>query len=171
MQAVTPRPKEGRQVRQTPVARKFTAFYEETWRPLSAYATALTQDANVGADLAQEAFARVYTRWPVLRDARPYSFRVVTNLARDFWRRSARERETLALIDIGQPAIANESELEILDAIRRLPKVQREVVLLHYYADLTVNEIASVLRRPAGTVKSRLFDARQALAKSLKEPR
>ncbi len=155
----------------TRAIRGFTAFYEETWDQLAAYAAALTQDRNAGADLAQEAFTRVYARWPVLREPRPYIFRVVTNLAREAWRRSARERDTLMLIDVGQPFLATGTELEILDAIRRLPKVQRDVVLLHYYADLTVNEIASVVRRPAGTVKSRLFDARQVLAKTLKDHR
>jgi DNA-directed RNA polymerase specialized sigma24 family protein len=58
-----------------------------------------------------------------------------------------------------------------LDAVRRLSPPLRDVVLLHYYADLPIDEVARVLRRPVGTVKRRLFDARVALAAALEESR
>ncbi len=53
------------------------------------------------------------------------------------------------------------------DAVRRLPRVQREVVVLHYQSDLAVAEIAEILGIRDGTVKSRLHYARKALAKWL----
>jgi RNA polymerase sigma factor (sigma-70 family) len=56
-------------------------------------------------------------------------------------------------------------------ALRRLPRRHREVLVLHYLADLPVEEIGRVLKIPAGTVKGRLFRARSALERELGEAR
>jgi RNA polymerase sigma factor (sigma-70 family) len=57
------------------------------------------------------------------------------------------------------------------EALKRLRRRHREVLVLHYLADLPVEEIALVLRIPAGTVKGRLFRARAALERELDEAR
>jgi RNA polymerase sigma-70 factor (ECF subfamily) len=151
------------------VAADFAAFYEATFGDLAGYAWSLTGDPHAGDELAQEALTRVYARWGLLREPRPYAYRIVTNLVKDRWRSQSRESitwdgevpvETVAGPDTGT-----------LDAVRRLSPALREAVLLHYYADLPVDEVARVLRRPVGTVKRRLFDARAALAAALEEVR
>jgi RNA polymerase sigma-70 factor, ECF subfamily len=151
----------------TRVAADFADFYRDTFGDLAGFGWSLTGDPHVGDELAQEALTRVYARWPLLREPRPYAYRVVTNLARDRWARAARERA--AMPDL-RPAEQQEPvDGTTLDAVRRLPAAQRDVVLLHYYADLPVDQVARVLRRPVGTVKRRLFDARTALAVALQE--
>jgi RNA polymerase sigma-70 factor (ECF subfamily) len=55
----------------------------------------------------------------------------------------------------------------VRDLVERLPDKMRTVVLLHYYADLSVHEIATLLGRADGTVKRTLFDARQRLQANL----
>lgn len=60
-----------------------------------------------------------------------------------------------------------EHRIDVAAAIRRLPPVHRAVVHLFYREDLSVDEIASVLHIPAGTVKSRLHHAREALRRQL----
>jgi len=112
---------------------------------------------------------RVYARWPVILNPRAYAFRIVTNLARDHWRPRDNERKALALVDVTSPTSTEPGYDPVLDAVKRLARPLREVVLLHYYADLPVAEIAAALHWPAGTVKSRLFDARAALATALKD--
>ena len=57
----------------------------------------------------------------------------------------------------------------MIEALRRLPEAQREVVALHYLADLPVVEIADLLGVAEGTVKSRLMRGREALAALLSE--
>jgi RNA polymerase sigma-70 factor (ECF subfamily) len=52
-------------------------------------------------------------------------------------------------------------------ALRRLPLAQREVLVLHYVAELAVEQVAAELRVPVGTVKSRLARGRAALAREL----
>ncbi len=112
----------------------------------------------------------MYARWGLMRDPRPYAYRVVTNLARDRWAAQERERVTWgdAALQSTEAAAPDDSTL---DAVRRLSPPLREAVLLHYYADLPVQEVARVLRRPVGTVKRRLFDARTVLAAALEETR
>lgn len=151
------------------MAGDFAAFYAATFGELAGYAGSLTRDAHVGDELAQEALTRVYARWGLMREPRPYVYRVVTNLVRDRWQSQARERATWSELT-ADPATAG-PDASTLDAVRRLSPALREAVVLHYYADLPVDEVARVLRRPVGTVKRRLFDARAALAVALEEVR
>lgn len=67
----------------------------------------------------------------------------------------------------GQPYVAPEQQIDLATAIRGLPPMHRAVVHLFYGEDLRVEEIASVLGIPAGTVKSRLHHAREALRHQL----
>lgn len=115
--------------------------------------------------------ARVYARWLLLREPRHFAFRVVTNLAKDAWRRSATQAGALGLLTASAADSTPPDDGGLLDAVRRLPPGLRDVVLLHYYADLPVATVAAVLRRPVGTVKSRLHDARALLATTLRDAR
>lgn len=151
------------------VASDYETFYESTWPALASYALSLTRDHAVAADLAQEACVRVYVRWRLLRDPRAFAYRVVTNLARDRWRHEATARA--AMRDLLDERVVAGPDAGVLDAIKRLPEPQRVVVALHYYADLSVADVARVVGKPVGTVKSRLFDARAALACTLEDPR
>lgn len=147
----------------------FAEFYRDTFGALAGYAWSLTRDPHVGDELAQEALTRVYARWGLMREPRPYAYRVVTNLARDRWKAQERER---AAWDGPEPgASADAPDDSTIDAVRRLSPPLREVVFLYYYADLSVEEIGRVLRRPVGTIKRRLFDARAALAVALEDIR
>jgi RNA polymerase sigma-70 factor (ECF subfamily) len=147
----------------------FASFYRDVFGDLAGYAWSLTGDPHVGDELAQEALTRVYARWALLRDPRPYAYRTVTNLARDRWRVVSVERRGLS--EATDARQVDDPDASTLDAVRRLSPPLRDVVLLHYYADLPVAEVAQVLRRPLGTVKRRLFDARAALAAALEESR
>ena len=65
---------------------------------------------------------------------------------------------------VGTPAEAQDAGDEVANAICALSPPLREVVVLRYFADKTVEEIAAALNIPIGTVKSRLHNAREALA-------
>lgn len=144
----------------------FDRFYAETFGGLAGYAWSLTGERSTAEDLAQEAMARVYARWFVLREPQPYAFRIVTNLARDRWRR--RRHELANLRNLVQEDVAP-ADVAVLDAVERLPEQLRDVVLLYYYADLPVDEVARAVRRPVGTVKRRLHEARAHLAEALRD--
>ena len=146
----------------------FAAFFAMTWTPLAGYAHTLTGDAAVGDELAQEALARVYPRYALLREPRGYAFRIVTNLARDRWRGLARERSTWE--GLPHETVTPGPDGGILDAVQRRRPNHREVLLLHYWGDMGVQEIAAVLHRPTGTVKRWLSEARACLAQAMDGP-
>ncbi len=149
----------------TPAADDFEALYTAHFPRLAGYCLSLVGDAGAATDIAQEAYARLYGRWTSVRDPQAWLFYVATNLTHDHWR--GRQRETGLVDAIGVveqrrgPSPAHDPWLR--DLVERLPERLRRAVLLHYYADLPVEEVARLLHRPVGTVKRRLHEARALL--------
>ncbi len=100
----------------------FDASYADTYGPLGGYALSLVGDRTVAEDLTQEAMLRVYTRWATLRQPRPYAYRIVTNLARDRWRR--RQSELASLANLVPQAVTG-PDVSVMDAVSRLPSQLR----------------------------------------------
>jgi RNA polymerase sigma-70 factor (ECF subfamily) len=142
----------------------FIAFYEEHFRTVSGYALSLVGDPGLASDVTQEAMTRLYSRWGRVRDPRTWVFFVATNLTRDHWRRSTRDRSLLTALRPGVVEEAPAHDPWLRDLVERLPGRLREPVLLHYYADLPLEEVARLMRRPLGTVKQRIHQARKELA-------
>jgi len=148
----------------------FRAFYTANWPGVTGYAYQLTRDPEQAKDIAQEAFTRLLARWVSVREPRAYLFHVATNLVRDAWQTAARRERLLGAL--GRPGAAQPGpDTSVLDAVSRLPRAQREAVLLFYYADLPIAEVATIVRKPVGTVKSLLWEARNRLAIALEDPR
>lgn len=145
----------------------FRELYAAEYAGLAGYCTALTGDVQLARDITQEAFARLFSRWVGVREPKAYVYYVATNLARRHWRRSKREREIYDEIGHRPAEDAPVHDPWLRDLVERLPERLREVVLLHYYADLPVTEVAVLTKRPVGTVKRRLHEARQLLAAAL----
>jgi len=95
------------------------------------------------------------------------------NLARDHWRSSGRERRALVRLRPVQDRADGAdlaSRTAVREAVERLPDGLRVPVLLYYFADLPVAEIATVTGRAQGTIKRALYDARAVMAQFLGEP-
>jgi RNA polymerase sigma-70 factor (ECF subfamily) len=151
--------------------REFQALYEEHFAALAGYCAGLVGDGHAGTDIAQEAFTRLFARWRSVHHHRAYVYFVATNLVRHHWR--TRRDERLAVRELGarSGAHAPAADPTIRDLVERLPDKLRTVVLLHYYADLPVADIARLIHRPDGTVKQRLHEARRRLQRAMEEPR
>ncbi|HEV2891555.1 MAG TPA: sigma-70 family RNA polymerase sigma factor [Frankiaceae bacterium] len=147
------------------LAERFRALYRAEYPRVAGYAYRLTRDTEQANDIAQEAFTRLLSRFVGVREPRAYVFHVATNLARAAWH--ARVRAERAAPDLAAGGVEAAPDRSVADAIARLPRRHREVVLLHYYADLAVADVAEAVRRPAGTVKRQLAEARALLAQSL----
>ncbi len=146
----------------------FEDLFRREFPRLSGYCTGLVGDRELGCDLAQEALARTWARWAVVTDPRAYSYLVATNLARRQWRIRTREHHARTVLAAGtaeQPA----PDGAVRDLVERLPDRLRAPALLHYYADLPVEQVARLLHRPQGTIRRRLHEARRALAGDLVE--
>ncbi len=150
----------------------FEDFYAETYRDLTAYCWQLVRDVELSHDMAQECFTRLLGRWIKVREPRAYLFHIATNLARETWRSQARSTATVESL-AAQPSVHHPgdpaSAMTVQAAVDRLPRRYREVVLLYYYADLPLATVAAAVRRPAGTVKRQLSEARALLAGDLED--
>ena len=71
------------------------------------------------------------------------------------------------LFDIDEALVAEEERARLTLALSMLSRIQRECVILYYLQNRSVKEIAACLGIPAGTVKSRLFDARKNVRKGM----
>jgi RNA polymerase sigma-70 factor (sigma-E family) len=137
----------------------------------------LVGDQPSAEDVVQEAFLGVYRNWPTLNDhgrAGGYLRTAVVNGCRDVLR--ARKRARLRPVRHDPPvwsaeaaAMASEERRAVLVAMAGLPRRQREVLVLRYYAELADAEIASVLGVSRGTVVSTASRALGVLARRVKE--
>jgi RNA polymerase sigma-70 factor (ECF subfamily) len=146
---------------------EFAEFFDEMWPDLLAFCRTLTRSTHVAEEMTQETLTRVYARYPLLRDPRPYAFRIAANLVRNAWKDAQRTAD--ADLEAIPDRDAGMRVDDTIDAVRRLPARLREVVLLHYYADQPIEVVAALLHRPVGTVKRRLHEARHLLAAALEE--
>ena len=136
---------------------------EVIWPDAYRLAFAIVGERGGAEDVAQEACVVVYRTISSLRTAsafRVWFYRIVVRRASALKRVSARPQPILtdAAID------ADRSDaIDIWRALATLPAALRDVVVLHYFEDLSSREIASILRIPDGTVRFRLMTAKRRL--------
>jgi RNA polymerase sigma-70 factor (sigma-E family) len=115
-------------------------------------------------ELVHDAFVAVFRRWATLDNPGAYLRRcVVTGTARHTRRRARGDVLAAVPDEVGGLDVD-----ETLDAVRRLAPRARAIIVLHYYAGLTHDEIADTLGIPVGTVKSRLHRALAELREALR---
>ena len=126
----------------------------------------LTRDAGHAEDLLQTALARAWRAWHrVDGDPEPYVRRILVTTHATWWRRRWRGEEPAGELPDrpGESPQAAVDEREWLwQALGRLPRKQRTVLVLRFYEDLTEAQVAGLLGCSVGTVKSQ---ASKALAK------
>lgn len=125
-------------------------------------------------DVVQDALMRAWSRRATFREdlgsPRAWLCAIVLDQGR---RRRTRRRPVVTpsiareLLDVAEAAGIR---VDVERAVAGLPSRQRQVVTLHYLADLPVDEVAVILGVSSGTVKSRLFDARRNLRNALEGP-
>lgn len=145
---------------------------------LAGWASHLVDDRDLGHDFATEAFVRLVQKFDDVQEPRAWLYATTGNLVRDHWRKRGREASAYQRYQGGvvNPDVATSGAdpaqvLSVRDAVESLPERQRMAVLLHYFADLTVGQVARELGRAEGTVKRDLFDARARLARLLEGAR
>jgi len=135
---------------------------------VSLYQTArafLRSDADC-ADAMQETVLRAYRSMQSLKDAAHFKTWMIRILINECKRMLHAKRNVVALANGYDPAAVEPgfAKLELRELVDRLEAPLRSVVLLYYYGDLSVKEIAGELELPEGTVKSRLHRARELLS-------
>jgi RNA polymerase sigma-70 factor (sigma-E family) len=168
----------GEEARHATVA--VTDLFREHHLELVRLALVMVGDQETAEDVVQDAFERLYHGWNRLREpssALAYARSSVINGCRSAMRRSAVARKhapKLAGIS-GTGAAgtgpADDDHADLADALLLLPRRQREVLVLRYYADLDVAEVAATLRIAPSAVRSTCTRGLAALARVLGEDR
>ena len=117
----------------------------------------ITGDREEASDVAQEALARAYERWGVVSELdRPGAWlqRVAANLSLSWRRRRRYEARSAVEIEEHAEALTEGTDLDLMDALRFLTPAQRAVVVLRYYADQSVDQVARALQKRPGTVRA-----------------
>jgi RNA polymerase sigma-70 factor (ECF subfamily) len=145
-----------------------TRLVERHHAPLLGFLYRLTGgDRFLAEDLVQDTFLRMLGKIDTYRYPRPFKpwlYAIAVNLARDYFKQ-AELRHTDSLPVHFEVTVAATPETELVDgeearrvaaAMQALPLIQREAILLRYFQELSMDELALALRVPVGTVKSRL---------------
>lgn len=148
-------------------------FFHEHYPSIYRYLLWLTGHPEMAEDLTQETFIRAWralARFDRRMSLRPWLHRI----AHREYLRVVRSRHALAsLDDVAEAAEPHGTdwaeEVEVREVIRKLPREERAIVVLHYLHGYSSAEIARILQEPAGTVRYRLSMARERLQRELGE--
>ncbi len=156
-------------------------------RPISAYVYRMVGNYESALDLTQEIFIKVYNSLARYRAEFKFStwiYKIAHNSAVDHLRRNATRELSLingsendqfelpvesGILSPEQESERRERRVEIESVIRALPANYRELVILRHSQDLTYEEIVEVTGLPLGTVKNRLFRAREMMRQEFVE--
>lgn len=141
--------------------------YQAHYGQLAGWVARLVGDRDLAHDIATEAFIRLLRHWGDVAEPRAWLYTAAANLVRDHWRK--RGREATAYGKLGHdlevaPAPDQATAITVREAVQSLPDRLRVSVLLHYFADLTVAQVAHHLGKSEGAVKRDLWEARGKLA-------
>ena len=160
--------------------KKIEEYYEKFQTPLMRFSLGLCFNYTEAEDLCQETWMKVVNKFESYDEKKPFNtwlFAICVNTYKDN-RKSFYERNQVQFGDnetknsfFDKLAAAAKDRDELLDLminVRQLPEKYRNVIALKYFADMPDNEIAKMLRLPAGTVKWRLHKAKQLLSDYMK---
>jgi RNA polymerase sigma-70 factor (ECF subfamily) len=160
--------------------RAFEELVTEMERPLLYYAAKLTRSEEVALDVLQEVWIRVFRIINRLREPaalRAWLYRIVRGIALNHLRAEKTRRHAEEAVAVEVDPVTPEPEFDTEDvaalhhALDELDTKHREVLVLHFLEELSIDEIASVVGCPAGTVKSRIHYAKRAVARCLEVKR
>ena len=144
----------------------FHALYAATAKPLWAYIARLSGSPDVANDLLQETYCRFLTGANVeLAEAKPYLFRIATNLLHDRWRKGEDTRWS----EPSEIAFEHDldTQIDVHDLMQQLKPRERQLLWLAYVEGMTHSEIAKSTGLRSMSVRILLFRARQRAAELL----
>ena len=158
-------------------------------RPLLNYIGRMVGDHELALDFTQEVFMKSYTSLHLYQSQYKFStwlFKIASNLVIDFWRKkkidsfsldqeaSYENHKPLIQIPGNDHSIGKKYELQeirekIEHALKKIPPVLRELFIWRHINEFSYEEIAEIKDMPIGTIKNRVYQAKEHLRNLLKE--
>ncbi|MDR2588205.1 MAG: RNA polymerase sigma factor [Spirochaetales bacterium] len=155
----------------------FEKLYERAFAPLMRILVRMVGSAEAAEDICQEVFIKLHERtagFPKPEEALYWLIRVAKNMALNHEKRKGREAKAYKKSldstrgkgrESGEEAVLkDEAFRRVQEALLRLPKKLREVLILKEYGEFSYKEIAAILKTSEGNVKVRAYRAREWLA-------
>lgn len=150
---------------------EFDGLYNAAATRLVKQVSMLTGDVGEAQDAVQEAFIRAWAhrgRIDGQAGAEAWVRTTAMRIAVSRWRRVRRLIASARPPETSTPG-PGPDRIVLIQALRRLPEAQRTALALHYFCDLSVEQIAADTNVPTGTVKARLARGRASLADMLRD--
>jgi len=166
---------------------RYAELVDRYRRQITNYVCRMLGNYEDAVDLSQDVFLKAYQALDTYKPRYPFAawlFRIARNAAIDEIRR--KRLQTVSLdepVDVGDGTVERQVDAEVpgpegrlrtsefrgrvADAVEQLPDKYREPIVLRHAGELSYDEIAEALELPIGTVKTRIYRAREQLRRSL----
>lgn len=157
----------------------FEEIFETYKNEALRYSYLITNNKFMSEDIVQEAFIKCYKSIHSLKNTEQFKAWFFKILTRTAWKYANKEKHTVPVEDIFETAddksinhsintyVKNEEFNILWEEIEKLELKQKTVIILYYFNELSIKEIAHIVGCFEGTVKSRLYMARKILKKKL----
>lgn len=149
---------------------------EKYYSNIYAFCYRKISNSNIAYDLTQEVFLRLVQYINTYVDKnnfKSYLFKIAVNICNDYYRKNRIYMEDIDAINYVAYTNDKIADLETADVVRQalntLPDIQKDVIILRYYHDMKVREIAKIVGTSLPTAKSRLKQGLDKLKKQLRE--
>ena len=136
-------------------------WYKRLWQ----YIFRLTSDSHAAWDVSQQCWLEIIKGLRKINDPacfKAWAYRIATNKSIDWLKKKSKDQH-ISLDSIEIDCCRKNDDLRVKELVQRLKNDSRAILSLHYFEQLSIPEISIALNIPQGTVKSRLFKARQEL--------
>jgi RNA polymerase sigma-70 factor (ECF subfamily) len=143
--------------------------YEQTLRGI---AMQVRCDLEFAADVSQQSFMTAYEKLPTLRHSAAFGvwiMRIARRYAIESVKKSSDPLPPPERPTNNNNGTLDEEKQQLLSFVMKLPKHEKQVVMLRYFADHKVREVAAITGRPIGTITKQLSRAHQRLRALLQE--
>ena len=135
----------------------------------------LSKSPTLADDITQDTFLQVFRKYHTYDPTQPITpwiYKIALNITRKTlhkqkWHIFSREMPDIVINPVEDAVLKNELNEVLWQAINKLTLKSQEIIVMHYYSELKLSEIAAVLGIPLGTCKSRLNTALNSLEKQL----
>lgn len=154
----------------------FTKIFSENADSITRMCYMYLKDKDLAQDAAQETFMKAYSRLSSYKEkssVNTWLSAIAINTCKNIMRTKAFKCKVVSIEDMSVADTytmqENESDISVSEAVSSLPEALRSVILLRYYQDLKIEDIAKILKLPQTTINYRLLKAKSLLREKLKE--